>query len=204
MTPAAVNGALQTNGSLGGHLDFFSQLQISTPAQQLLKQLDPAPSEPHSPGWGSGSTFTQPLSRAGPHPPSSVLEHLKANVDLKDNDFSRLKKLFRTDSSLGFDDGGFSGAGWSIEVSDRGNGGLRNAIKAAADAGSLHEKTWVGTLGMPTDALEDKHQRTEIENRLEDEYECLTVWCKDSDMDGHYTHYCKQVRGEDSVGRQSG
>ena len=87
----------------------------------------------------------------------------------------------------------FSEAVWKVESSERGNGGLRNAVKAASELGSLREKTWVGTLGMPTDALDDKHQRTEIENKLEDEYDCLTVWCKDSDMDGHYTHYCKQV-----------
>ena len=91
----------------------------------------------------------------------------------------------------------FGRAEWTVEDSDRVNGGLRNAVRAVNKSGALQERTWVGTLGMPTDALEDPHQRDEIENRLEDEFDCLTVWCKDGDMDGHYTHYCKQVSSID-------
>lgn len=46
---------------------------------------------------------------------------------------------------------------------------------------------------MPTDALEDTNQKQEIEDCLAAEHDSLTVFCKDSDFDGHYTHYCKQI-----------
>ncbi|EHL03426.1 putative alpha,alpha-trehalose-phosphate synthase [Glarea lozoyensis 74030] len=46
---------------------------------------------------------------------------------------------------------------------------------------------------MPTDALEDTQQKQDIEDRLATEHDSLTVFCKDSDFDGHYTHYCKQI-----------
>jgi trehalose 6-phosphate synthase complex regulatory subunit len=87
----------------------------------------------------------------------------------------------------------FAEASWTIESADQGNGGLRNAVHAAVTAGSLTDHIWVGTLGMPTDALEDTQQKQDIEDRLATEYDLLTVFCKDSDFHGHYTHYCKQI-----------
>lgn len=66
-------------------------------------------------------------------------------------------------------------------------------MQAAVRGGKLQEKIWVGTLGMPTDALEDTQQKQDIEGRLATEYDSLTVFCKDGDFDGHYTHYCKQI-----------
>jgi trehalose 6-phosphate synthase/phosphatase len=86
----------------------------------------------------------------------------------------------------------FANAEWTVEPAEQGNGGLRNAVRAAEASGSLHEKTWVGTLGMPTDVLTDQ-QHHDIQDRLENEHECLTVFCKDSDFDGHYNHYSKQI-----------
>ena len=50
----------------------------------------------------------------------------------------------------------------------------------------------VGTLGMPTDALEDS-QKFDIEDRLANEYDSLTVFLSDSDFDGHYSRYCKTI-----------
>lgn len=51
---------------------------------------------------------------------------------------------------------------------------------------------WVGTLGMPTDALVT-HTRNEIAEKLEVEYDSLTVFVNDGDFDGHYTHFCKSI-----------
>lgn len=87
----------------------------------------------------------------------------------------------------------FAHADWTVVPADQGNGGLRNAVQAAVRNDKLHDKIWVGTLGMPTDALEDTQQKQDIEDRLANEYDSLTVFCKDSDFDGHYTHYCKQI-----------
>lgn len=51
---------------------------------------------------------------------------------------------------------------------------------------------WVGTLGMPTDALAQNTKDT-IAQKLKDEYGSLTVYVNDSDFDGHYTHFCKTI-----------
>ena len=45
---------------------------------------------------------------------------------------------------------------------------------------------------MPTDVLEDS-QKMEIEAKLENEFDSLTVFPTDSDLDGHYSHYCKTI-----------
>jgi trehalose-6-phosphate synthase len=87
----------------------------------------------------------------------------------------------------------FANADWTVVPADQGNGGLRNAVNASVKAGKLHDKIWVGTLGMPTDVLEGTQQKEDIESRLATEYDSLTVFCKDSDFDGHYTHYSKQI-----------
>ena len=86
----------------------------------------------------------------------------------------------------------FSQSNFTVEQAPIGNGGLRNAIKAASDAGVLKEKLWVGTLAMPTDSLEP-HLQTIIAEKLEHDYESLTVYVNDNNFDGHYSHYCKTI-----------
>jgi trehalose 6-phosphate synthase/phosphatase len=81
---------------------------------------------------------------------------------------------------------------WVVKAAEQGNGGLRNAVYAAEEAGILADKMWVGTLGMPTDLLKDA-TRASISDTLEDEYESLTVFVRDSEFDGHYTHFCRSV-----------
>jgi len=51
---------------------------------------------------------------------------------------------------------------------------------------------WLGTVGFPTDALEESTKQ-EIAEKLESESESLTVYISDSDFDGHYVHYCKTI-----------
>ena len=182
------------NASLFDLGDFFSQQRPGTPLPQLPKHLGmPTPTfnDRASPAWGTNPALNQPPSKAEQAPPVSVLEHGKAIGAGNQVGMGKLQKVYRQGKSRQHGhDVGFVTAVWKVEPSIRGNGGLRNAVNAA---GALQDKTWVGTLGMPTDALEDRHQRMDIENKLGDEYDCLTVWCKDGDMDGHYTHYCKQV-----------
>ena len=45
---------------------------------------------------------------------------------------------------------------------------------------------------MPSDAL-DEEKKTEISDKLEIEYDCLTIFPKDSDFNGHYSHFCKTI-----------
>lgn len=87
----------------------------------------------------------------------------------------------------------FASAHWRVVNADQGNGGLRNAAQAAARDNHLDEYMWVGTLGMPTDALEGTQQRQDIEDTLATEHDMLTVFCSDKDFDGHYSHFCKQI-----------
>ena len=86
----------------------------------------------------------------------------------------------------------FSQDNFSVEPGQLSNGGLTNAIKAASDDGVLKEKTWVGTLGMPTDAL-NQQLKTSIAEKLQHDYESLTVFVDDNDFNGHYLHYCKII-----------
>ncbi|PHH89540.1 hypothetical protein CDD83_5826 [Cordyceps sp. RAO-2017] len=70
---------------------------------------------------------------------------------------------------------------------------MRNAVRAAARDGHLADCTWIGTLGMPTDALDGSPQKQAIEDALATEHSMLTVFCSDKDFDGHYSHFCKQI-----------
>ncbi|KAF8464572.1 glycosyltransferase family 20-domain-containing protein [Kalaharituber pfeilii] len=88
--------------------------------------------------------------------------------------------------------GMMKGASWFIEPCDQGNGGLKNAVSAALDAGVLENRTWVGTLGIPTDHLGEA-LKAEIDVKLRDDYDSLVVYCKDADFEGHYAHYCKEM-----------
>ncbi|KAI9782291.1 MAG: hypothetical protein M1816_001953 [Peltula sp. TS41687] len=205
-TPSLFDGAftpaptapLMTNGSQVDLGNLFSQQRPRTPSLPLPNSIGaiPAPAftDRASPAWGTNPALNQPPSKADQAPPVSVLEHGKVVGAGNPIGMGRLQNVYRQGRAGDpGQDVGFVTAVWRVEPSIRGNGGLRHAVDAAGGAGSLQDKTWVGTLGMPTDALEDKHQRMDIENKLGDEYDCLTVWCKDGDMDGHYTHYCKQI-----------
>ncbi|TVY51447.1 putative alpha,alpha-trehalose-phosphate synthase [UDP-forming] [Lachnellula cervina] len=174
-----------------GNDRFFIQDTGHFPKQEGPRSII-APSDPHSPAWGSGKLFTQPKSRASSPPPANILKHNKAAdraVVLGRAGIRQPQLGERSDSH----DRVFQHANWTVVNADQGNGGLRNAVQAAVRSGNLNEKIWVGTLGMPTDALEDTQQKQDIEDRLATEYDSLTVFCKDSDFDGHYTHYCKQI-----------
>ncbi|KAJ5338026.1 Trehalose-phosphatase [Penicillium brevicompactum] len=155
-------------------------------------------SEGHSPAWGATTSLNQPKPQATLSPDPSILKHLdphpaKESVPQRAPPaqpaatYTGLRKASVANRKVSF-----SKAEWSIETAEQGNGGLRNAVRSATDAGVLEEMMWVGTLGMPTDALA-KWTRRDISEKLEDEYESLTVFVNDGDFDGHYTHFCKTI-----------
>jgi trehalose 6-phosphate synthase/phosphatase len=143
-----------------------------------------------SSGWGGRAN--QPRSRANSPPPAAIAEHgrtLQKARELGRQGVIQPKPLTRSESH----DRVFASANWKVVDADQGNGGLRNAADAAAREGKTGDITWVGTLGMPTDAIEGTQQKQDIEDTLATEHDMLTVFCSDKDFDGHYTHFCKQI-----------
>ncbi|KAA8910214.1 hypothetical protein TRICI_004232 [Trichomonascus ciferrii] len=86
----------------------------------------------------------------------------------------------------------FSDAAWEVEPRAGGNGGLRNAVYRAETEGRIGDKMWIGTLGMPTDAL-NGDKKGSIDQLLRNEYDCAPVFVDDQTFEGAYTHYCKQI-----------
>ncbi|KAK0734591.1 glycosyltransferase family 20 protein [Lasiosphaeria miniovina] len=166
-------------------------LRIQLPPLQLPADGLRAPIDRNSPTWGGRAD--QPKSRANSPPPPSILENIR-NIQAKAKELGRQgitqpRTLVRSDSH----DRVFAHANWKVSSADQGNGGLRNAAEAASREGKLGDYTWVGTLGMPTDALLGTQQLQDIEDRLATEHDMLTVFCSDKDFDGHYSHFCKQI-----------
>lgn len=156
---------------------------------QFPNGLDPPAAVANS-KWGA--RVNQPRSRANSPPPADILEYnrtLQKARELGRRGVVQPRSLLRSEST----DRVFSSAPWTVVDADQGNGGLRNAAEAAARDGRLTDYTWVGTLGMPTDALEGTQQKQDIEDTLATEHDMLTVFCSDKDFDGHYTHFCKQI-----------
>lgn len=87
---------------------------------------------------------------------------------------------------------GFVTGPWTIETTDQGNGGLRNAVTAALDSGVLQDRVWVGTLGVPTDNV-DKATKSAIAKSLADNYDSIVVYTSNKILTGHYTKYCKEI-----------
>ncbi|KAK3335863.1 glycosyltransferase family 20 protein [Cercophora scortea] len=166
-------------------------LRIQLPPLETKAPGLRAPADRSSPTWGG--RLDQPMSRANSPPPPS-LANASRHVQQKAQELGRQgitqpRSLVRSDSH----DRVFAHANWKIVSADQGNGGLRNAADAAAREGKLGDYTWVGTLGMPTDALQGTQQMQDIEDRLATEQDMLTVFCSDKDFDGHYSHFCKQI-----------
>ncbi|KAK4183123.1 glycosyltransferase [Podospora australis] len=150
-----------------------------------------APADRSSPTWGG--RMDQPMSRANSPPPPGLISKSKSLAQkayaMGRAGISQPRALERSESH----DRVFANANWQIANADQGNGGLRNAAEAAARDGKLEDYTWVGTLGMPTDALQGTQQLQDIEDRLATEHDMLSVFCSDKDFDGHYSHFCKQI-----------
>lgn len=143
--------------------------------------------------WGRSPKFNQPRSTTTILPKLSLLNHAKAS------DEPKLQPLVdgvdeKTDLEwdLGSPSTLLSDVDWVVKAAEQGNGGLKNAINAAEEAGLLPDKLWVGTLGMPTDLLKDQ-TRASIADILEDKFESLAVFVGDSEFEGHYSHFSRTV-----------
>ncbi|KAK2750147.1 hypothetical protein FQN57_004643 [Myotisia sp. PD_48] len=151
-----------------------------------------APSDPHSPIWGSPGAFHQPTAQSAAHPPPSILNHTITEESASEltkilpSLISRKKERTIPQQEL------FADADWTVQTSEQGNGGLLNAIRSASDWTYAKDKLWVGTLGMPTDALDQK-LKDSIAEKLVTDHESLTVFPGDHDFDSHYLHYCKTI-----------
>lgn len=155
-------------------------------------------SEAESPTWGSTSSFYQPRPQAAFSASPSILKHQEPTIPeepLQETSagISELAKTYIKDRRFSSSPRiSFSKADWTVETAEQGNGGLRNAVRSATDAGHLEDKVWVGTLGMPTDALA-RETKAIIAKKLKDEFGSSTVYVSDADFDGHYTHFCKTI-----------
>ncbi|RAH75137.1 trehalose-6-phosphate synthase [Aspergillus aculeatinus CBS 121060] len=152
----------------------------------------PGPSEPRTVSWGQSRKFNQPRSKASLYPEPSILS--RPEIDELDNPpyLDAPLDAISSEEEHGSPRALLSEMDWVVKAAEQGNGGLRNAINAAEEAGMLTDKMWVGTLGMPTDSLKDE-TRASISEALEDEFESLTVFVNDSEFEGHYTHFCRAV-----------
>jgi trehalose 6-phosphate synthase/phosphatase len=187
--------------------------QIFTPGPaSAVKSLFAKPGDPRSllrndthAEWGTPGVFNQPRSRAGPLPSASIQDFAKVYDQLKEEEHRLRRKHDRRvtkstshaihSSRSASSERGFTGKEWTVEPAVHGNGGLVNAIRGLSE---LHEAdepmdtTWIGTLGMPTDALAET-TKEEIHDKLLNDYQSVAVYCSDKDMDGHYAHYCKTI-----------
>ncbi|KAF2014715.1 glycosyltransferase family 20 protein [Aaosphaeria arxii CBS 175.79] len=175
------------------HVDFFAVNPSA--ATHFAKPTDPRTlvrSDSHVPEWGNnGPYFNQPSSKARPPPPDTILEYANSK-ERTDNVRKERLSLPQRHSSRDHSRDPRWVADWSVVPAVQGNGGLTNAVRASRDAGSVNEVLNVGLVGFPTDVLGDK-KKEEIESKLEAEHECLTVFVSDTDLDGHYSHYCKTI-----------
>ncbi|KAJ5676237.1 alpha-alpha-trehalose phosphate synthase subunit [Penicillium macrosclerotiorum] len=151
----------------------------------------PGPSEPRAVPWGRSRKFNQPWSKASAHPEPSILSRPSSQQGLKDSSKAGARNRLVSDQ-LGSPSAMLSAVDWTVKAAEQGHGGLQNAIHAAEEAGVLHNKVWVGTLGMPTDSLTEQ-TRDVIDETLMDDYESLTVFVGDSEFEGHYAHFCRSV-----------
>ncbi|KXT01109.1 hypothetical protein AC578_10887 [Pseudocercospora eumusae] len=201
LTPAiqnAVNEAFFTPGASDAQKRMFAK---PGDPRSLLR------SDTHA-EWGSQGIFNQPRSRAGPLPSASIQDFSKVYEELREREEQKKKKGRRLakpsprntfSSRSGSSERGFEDKTWTVEPAIHGNGGLVNAIRQVSqddDTMSEHDQpmdvTWIGTLGMPTDALPES-TKEEVHDKLLNEFQSEVVYCSDKDLDGHYAHYCKTI-----------
>ncbi|KKK24118.1 hypothetical protein ARAM_003338 [Aspergillus rambellii] len=152
-------------------------------------------SEAHSPAWGARTALNQPKPQSAFVASPSILRHqdpIAVPEPAPVREAPLVPAKYLKPSYHGTRKGSFCEADWTITTAEQGNGGLRNAVRSAAETGQLQDKVWVGTLGIPTDAL-TQYTKAAISEKLEGEYDSLMVDVSDIDFDGHYTHFCKTI-----------
>lgn len=190
--------SLDTTSAKSDNGHIFSNAPSHAPDTEH-RASDISDSEAPSPVWGYARSLNQPKPQTSVPPSSSILKHAEPEIPQKGETATRTptippvgKVVSQHPRRHSRHASSFSSASWTIERAEQGNGGLRNAVRSASDAGYLEDQMWVGTLGMPTDALAQNTKDT-IAQKLKDEYGSLTVYVNDSDFDGHYTHFCKTI-----------
>jgi trehalose 6-phosphate synthase complex regulatory subunit len=161
------------------------------------KSFDPRSlvrSDRHGPEWGPGLYFNHPPSRAQDLPPSRLLAAppypILENPKKKPQSHSRNPGNRNIATSQ---DRRVWGSDWTVQPADQGNAGLFNAIKAAIRDKNVEDDIfYIGTLGFPTDSLEES-VKSSISDSLEADWDAITVYVNDTDWDGHYIHYCKTI-----------
>ncbi|KAF1344051.1 alpha,alpha-trehalose phosphate synthase-like protein subunit [Delphinella strobiligena] len=177
--------------------EFFQQFN------QDPRSVFPKPGNPRAvlrndlsvPDWGAAAQYlNQPKSRAAPLPSGNILDYVKMEKPVPQKKHHQRRQTGSSKSRRGSHERDFESKSWSVEPGFQGNGGLVNAIRGrdAVEQTECYQKIWVGTLGFPTDAL-GQDRKEEIHEKLENEYEALTVFPSDRDLDGHYGHYCKTI-----------
>ena len=114
------------------------------------------PGDPHSlvrsdaeaPEWGREQVYNQPRSRAGPLPSGSILDFAKVHEELQQQKLRGAKSKVRSPpplrgSRVHSQDRGYENKTWTVEPALQGNGGLTNAMRAAADSGAM-DISWIG------------------------------------------------------------
>ncbi|KAK9468761.1 glycosyltransferase family 20-domain-containing protein [Lipomyces arxii] len=170
----------------------LSNLRIEEPVSGEITAI----SSPTLPNFGVQSPLSvvHPRSRANSPPPSKHLveRRMPSGPNLPSLKVGRTPER-QSKLRSSFDAGNiFRSAPWSVAKFYKGNGGLRNAVTRAEAEGTVASTKWIGTLGMPTDALEDETKKI-IESALIRDYQNAPVFVSDTTMEGHYTHYCKDI-----------
>ncbi|KAJ2727180.1 Trehalose-6-P synthase/phosphatase complex subunit [Coemansia sp. Benny D115] len=77
-----------------------------------------------------------------------------------------------------------------VEHLNVGNIGLFNAVNASLDL--FAERVWIGELGISTEDWSDERKQA-VSNKLLDTFETLPVFVSDSEFEGHYGRFSKQL-----------
>ncbi|SSD61531.1 related to Trehalose synthase complex regulatory subunit TSL1 [Saccharomycodes ludwigii] len=135
-----------------------------------------------SDGYDSDAVFT---------PGESVYDDDGSNVP-KFGGFSTNAKLVKESLLMG-PRNIFNNANWSIVSSDKGNGGLKNAINTAILEKTFNQPVvWVGSLGVPTDNI-PQHVLHDITNTMEHDFHCHSVITDDITFKGAYKNFSKEI-----------
>lgn len=184
-----VKALSMTPGATTEHEKIFKPFYAAQLASDEPQRLTPteAPGE----SWGQSRTFNQPQSKAALPPEASILSRPGASEEgafIPSGDMPDESDPEETGTPRVI----LSDVDWLVKAAVQGNGGLRNAINAAVRTEVVQDKTWVGTLGMPTDSLKE-HTRTKIVKQLREGYDSLAVFVGDGEFEGHYFHFCRNV-----------
>lgn len=79
-----------------------------------------------------------------------------------------------------------------LDISRSANRGLFNALENALSECQIENYKCVGTIGMDTDSL-PQSIKDNIEEALKNEHDCRAVFISDSEREGHYDQYCKEI-----------